>query len=200
MEIDFLGLNSTTKFEHMEKLNFSKDAIFPTETGEVETSLSLSRPSYGEILSEKNKWAEFYSSGGSSTGQPSLCLVPPPVFHPSTTAAGFLYNIHDDRLTELRKISEIPVKPVMLYSAGRANVLNYNIPEKGESNMYITGKNESHRLSDHTRNGYTPTVAMARRATLARFLEQRLHSTESSKDSPSHGEADECQQQGEQRP
>ncbi|KAL3613546.1 hypothetical protein CASFOL_042580 [Castilleja foliolosa] len=198
MEIDFLGLNSTTKLNNMEERN-SIDAIFPTDIG-VETSLSLStttRPSlyyHREIISEK-KGVEFYSSSGSSTFTVCSLTGPPPVFHPfaTNTTAGFPYNLNE-KLTELRKMTKIPVVPAsltMLSSAGCANAIN------AENSMYIAANNGPHWISDHTTTttGYTPTVAMARRATLARFLEQRLHRyIESSKDSPSHGKVIEGQQ------
>ncbi|KAL3621784.1 hypothetical protein CASFOL_034444 [Castilleja foliolosa] len=192
MEIDFLGLNSTTKLNNMEERN-SIDAIFPTDIG-VETSLSLStttRPSlyyHREIISEK-KGVEFYSSSGSSTFTVCSLTGPPPVFHPfaTNTTAGFPYNLNE-KLTELRKMTKIPVVPASLTMPGCASAIN------AENSTYIAANNGPHWISDHTTTtGYTPTVAMARRATLARFLEQRLHRLNRGKDSPSHGKVIEGQ-------
>ncbi|CAA0814569.1 Unknown protein, partial [Striga hermonthica] len=146
--------------------------------GVVETSLSLSTGHslyyHREILNfseKKGKLAEFSSSssGGSTatrcsfTGKQSLAFVPPPIYRPSpttTAAPGPFYNL------KLRKINEIQSEPASIIT-----MLYDNAQEKGKA---VPG------LSVHARicssgPGYTPTVAMARRATLARFLEKRLH-------------------------
>ncbi|GER27292.1 jasmonate Zim-domain protein [Striga asiatica] len=143
MEIDFLGLNSSTTARPSdnieEQYGFKDAAIFSAANLGVETSLSLSTaPSLScktEILnfSEKKekKLAEFYYLNHTST--------------------------------QLRKASQIPAEAALI------SMITDNLQEKAAP-----------RLSDHARicrtiPGYTPTVAMARRATLARFLEKRLH-------------------------
>ncbi|KAI3462172.1 hypothetical protein Pfo_018835 [Paulownia fortunei] len=121
--------------------------------------------------------AHYNQENAPKTEQPSLLLVPRPVFHPSSTP-GLLFDLND-KSTDFRNISELQAEPAsltMLYS-GCANVLNDTLPEKAENTMYKAGKSST-GLSDHARictRGHTPTVAMARRATLARFLEKRSH-------------------------
>ncbi|KAK6127453.1 hypothetical protein DH2020_038802 [Rehmannia glutinosa] len=190
MEIDFLGLNST-KYDKLEQER-SNYAFIDTAKVEVETSLSLSTSSslyyQREILNFSEKKKKKFpcdkidrscsnSSSSTVTEQHNLFLVPPPIFRRSAAAAGFLYDLND-KPNDLRSMSEIPDQPAsltMLYSVG-ANFVNDTLPQKSDNSMYITG---NARLSDHarirTKNGHTPTVAMARRATLARFLEKRLH-------------------------
>ncbi|XP_011085843.1 uncharacterized protein LOC105167721 isoform X2 [Sesamum indicum] len=189
MEIDFLGLNSP-KYVDVERQS-CKNSFTDSGNGGVETSLSLSTSS---SLDSQRDILNFCESGNpagtlrtlnaSKTEQHSLILVSTPVFRPSptTTTAGFLYDLNDNS-TSLRNISELPVEPAsltMLYAGcPSTTVFNDALSEKADGTMYMVG-NTSTRLADSARictrkTGYTPTVAMARRATLARFLEKRLH-------------------------
>ncbi|KAK4430427.1 hypothetical protein Salat_1343400 [Sesamum alatum] len=182
MEIDFLGLNSS---KHDVERQSCKNSFTDSANGGVETSLSLSTTSsldsHRDILNfcqSGNSTSTLRSLNASKTEQPSLILVSTPVFRPTpTTTAGFLYDLNDNS-TNLRNMSELPAEPAasltMLYAGCPSTV-----SEKADgTTMYMVG-NTSTRLADNaricTRTGYTPTVAMARRATLARFLEKRLH-------------------------
>ncbi|KAL8550166.1 hypothetical protein ACS0TY_008842 [Phlomoides rotata] len=187
MEIDFLGLNFNSHKFCVEQED-SKNNVF-ADSGGVEISLSLSTSSHKEILnfSEKKKTWEFLacdkmipSCSGSklapyspeiSAKNEQLLLVATPVFH-RPSAAGFLYDLNDAASSNSRSNSELPTQSptsTMLYP--RCPTV-FNQPEKADKTMYIAG-NASTRLP---RTGYTPTVAMARKATLARFLEKRSHS------------------------
>ncbi|KAH6796923.1 TIFY domain/Divergent CCT motif family protein [Perilla frutescens var. hirtella] len=172
MEIDFLGLNSP-KY-NLEQEN-SKTPFIDTAGG-VEISLSLSSSS-SLNFSEKKKWefaacdkmissscsgstvcsfAPYNQENCHKTEQPSLLLVAPPLFrHPA--AAGFLYDLNDAATTNLRNMPQLYAACPTVFSE----------PEKAENSVYAAGNAST--------CGYTPTVAMARRATLARFLEKRLH-------------------------
>ncbi|KAL0396439.1 UNVERIFIED_CONTAM: hypothetical protein Scaly_0092300 [Sesamum calycinum] len=186
MEIDFLGLKSP-KYD-VERQS-CKNSFTDSGNGGVETSLSLSTSSsldsHRDILNfceSGNPAGTLRTLNASKTEQPSLILVSTPVFRPSptTTTAGFLYDLNENS-TNLRNISELPVEPAsltMLYAGCPSTVFNDALSEKADGTMYMVG-NTPTRLADSaricTRTGYTPTVAMARRATLARFLEKRLH-------------------------
>ncbi|XP_057807257.1 uncharacterized protein LOC131021931 [Salvia miltiorrhiza] len=156
MEIDFLGLNSP-KYK-LEQANLKNPFI--DTTGGFEISLSLSSSS-SLNFSDKKKWEfaggdEMLSSCSGSTicglapydqDNSSLLLVAPPPFrHPA--GGGFLYDLNDAATPNLR-----------------------NMSVSAETNVYVSG-NATTGISTR---GHTPTVAMARRATLARFLEKRLH-------------------------
>ncbi|PIN00264.1 hypothetical protein CDL12_27233 [Handroanthus impetiginosus] len=195
MEIDFLGLNSP-KFGKFQQEG-PKDAFMDSE---VETSLSLSTSSsldsQRQMLSfcekKKTTWefpsdkmipassnaslVHYNQERAPNTEHNSAVFVPTPVYHASP-AAGFLYNLNK-RSTNLSNISELPAKPAsltMVY-ASCAAVFNDTLPQKADNPMYMSGS-ASTRLPNARipTRGHTPTVAMARRATLARFLEKRLH-------------------------
>ncbi|KAL1540763.1 hypothetical protein AAHA92_25069 [Salvia divinorum] len=159
MEIDFLGLNSS-KYK-LDQGNLRNP--FLDSAGGVEISLSLSTSSSFNF-SDKKKWEfanyedEMLSSScrgdticglddSHFTEQPSLLLVAPPAFR-QPSGGGFPYYVNDAATPNLR-----------------------NMSMSAESNGYNTG-NASIGIST---GGHAPTVAMARRATLARFLEKRLH-------------------------
>ncbi|KAG6403297.1 hypothetical protein SASPL_135514 [Salvia splendens] len=157
MEIDFLGLNSSNY--KLEQGNLKYPFLDPA--GGVETSLSLSTSSSFNF-SDKKKWEfasnedEMQSSYDTICGldkshvteQPSLLLVARPAFLQASGGGGFRYDVNDAATPNLR-----------------------NLSLSAETNGYNTG-NASNGIST---GGHTPTVAMARRATLARFLEKRLH-------------------------
>ncbi|KAL9152151.1 hypothetical protein ABFS82_11G100900 [Erythranthe guttata] len=172
MEIDFLGLNSPTFNTEQE---ISKNAFSDTVTcnsGGVETSLSLSTSTFQDNLNLNKKW-EFRNDCKkmitSSSGSSTSTLFPRPVFDPRITTTGFPFDLNQNS-TNSRDISEIP-ETASLPTINPDNVFIDNLSsKKAESTVLIAGK-ASLGLS----NGYTPTVAMARRASLARFLEKRSH-------------------------
>ncbi|KAL7094367.1 hypothetical protein ACP275_11G099200 [Erythranthe tilingii] len=173
MEIDFLGLNSPTFNTEQE---ISKDAFSDTDTcsgGGVETSLSLSTSTFQDNLNLNEKWEVgndckkmmITSSSDSSTST----LLPRPVFDPRITTTGFPFDLNQNS-TDSRDISEIP-ETASLAIINPDNVFIDNLSsEKAKNTVLIAGK-----ASLGFSNGYTPTVAMARRASLARFLEKRSH-------------------------
>ncbi|KAG8373490.1 hypothetical protein BUALT_Bualt11G0029600 [Buddleja alternifolia] len=183
MEIDFLGLNSSSKYSKMEQKASNNHEFTDLDNQGVETFLSLSTSS-SLNHSKKKAWGYGLPSCSSSSnstlssfayykrehvlnkGQPpNLVLVPKAIYPSSTT--GFRYN-PNDKSTNLRNISQIPC---------RINVYNGTLPEKATNTIYVAGNVSREPSSDARKcsRGYTPTVAMARRATLARFLEKRLH-------------------------
>ncbi|KAL8038298.1 hypothetical protein ABFX02_11G097500 [Erythranthe guttata] len=156
MEIDFLGLNSPIfKIEQ----EISKDAFSDTNTssgGGVETYLSLSPSTFQDNLNINEMITPslvHYNHGNTQEQQP--------------TSTGFLFDLNQN----LSNICEIPGDAASLPTINPDNVFIDNLSsEKAESAVLVAGK-----ASLGLCNGYTPTVAMARRASLARFLEKRSH-------------------------
>ncbi|KAL7094368.1 hypothetical protein ACP275_11G099300 [Erythranthe tilingii] len=168
MEIDFLGLNSPTfKIEQ----EISKDAFSDKNTsscGGVETSLSLSTSTFRGNLNINEMITSslvHYNHGNTQEQQP--------------TSTGFLFDLNQN-LSNL-----IPGEAASLPTINPDNVFIDNLSsEKAESAVLIAGK-----ASLGLCNGDTPTVAMARRASLARFLEKRSHRMNKAKTSHNMGKS-----------
>ncbi|KAL2521881.1 uncharacterized protein Fot_25804 [Forsythia ovata] len=185
MEIDFLGLNSkeSPNLEKGRRMNTFKD---PAIRG-ANISLSLSTCSSVDF-EENNTWAvPMHKMSPTCSGslekalareKSSLAFVPTPLNKLSSTA-GFLYDLNE-KPTDLRNISEPTAQPALLtfLNSGAAHVFHEILPDKANHVMFVFDKPFSATsTAEQSTNGYryTPTVAMARRATLARFLEKRMH-------------------------
>ncbi|XP_047982420.1 uncharacterized protein LOC125223225 isoform X2 [Salvia hispanica] len=148
MEIDFLGLNSS-KYK-LEQANL-KNPYLDSARG-VETSLSLSTSSSFNF-SDKKKW-EFASKEDEMRS--------------SSCRGDTICGVDKSHVTEQPSLLLV-APPAFRQASGGPNLRNLSL--LAETNGYNNG-NASNGISD---GGHTPTVAMARRATLARFLEKRLH-------------------------
>ncbi|CAI9758153.1 unnamed protein product [Fraxinus pennsylvanica] len=108
----------------------------------------------------------------------SLLFVPAP-FNKLSSTTGFLYDLNE-KPADLRNNADPTAQPALLtmMHSGAAHVFHEIIPDKGNHVMCVASKSSLATSSaEQSIRGYcyTPTVAMARRATLARFLEKRVH-------------------------
>ncbi|CAA2974305.1 Hypothetical predicted protein [Olea europaea subsp. europaea] len=192
MEIDFLGLNS--KPSHKSEKGIMKSAFKDSAIRGADISLSLSTSSSVDFegehlnLGENKTWAVPIDTMISTrsgnlekahTGEESsLAFVPAPLNKFSSTT-GFLCDLNE-KPAYLRTIADPTAQPALWTTmhSGAAHVFHEILPDKGNHVVCAAGKSSLATSSvEQSTWGYcyTPTVAMARRATLARFLEKRVH-------------------------
>ncbi|CAA3027834.1 Hypothetical predicted protein [Olea europaea subsp. europaea] len=193
MEIDFLGLISkqSQKLEKGRRKNTFKDsAIRGADISLSLSTISSSVDLKGEPLSfgEINGWTvpinkmiptcEGSLEKDHAREKLSRACVQTPINKLSSTT-GFPYDLNE-KPTDSRNIFEPTAQPAFLtlLHSGAAHVFHEILPDKANHLMRVSSKSSLVTSTNEkcTRGyRYTPTVAMARRATLARFLEKRMH-------------------------
>ncbi|XP_051117907.1 uncharacterized protein LOC127242411 [Andrographis paniculata] len=172
MEIDFLGLSSP-------KFTMENPLIHPfSDSGRegIETSLSLctstsSLDSQTKIINliEKDMSLSYYNNTPKKNEHSS------PTVHPQFRPI-FLFDLNDTP-SGIRNIVSAENRPTevaslnAMYSASCPNIFGDTMQEKNDKAKFGMPIDPRRRIN----SGYTPTIAMARKATLARFLEKRLH-------------------------
>ncbi|XP_073309595.1 uncharacterized protein [Primulina huaijiensis] len=188
MEIDFMGLFSKN---HPDP-SYDPDAFVDSGIGSGERNVSLSlctgspmdgktvfqdfllkkiRKSPAENMTSIRNSAGKYDWENAQLGERSC---------PSFTGksiishSGFRFNRNDRSSISRNTFERILSLPASSSVICPTAVPNLFPAQKVDRKMYATGGASFHdtRKSEH---GYTPTVAMARKATLARFLEKRSH-------------------------
>ncbi|XP_075493867.1 uncharacterized protein LOC142531570 isoform X1 [Primulina tabacum] len=187
MEIDFMGLYSKKPAP-----SYDPDAFVDSGIGSGERNVSLSlctssamdgKTVFQDFLRKKipKSPAENMTSIRNSAGkydwenaQLGERSCPSLTGKPINSHSGFRYNRNDissiSRNTLERTLSLLASSTVFCPTAAP----NLFPAQKADRKMYATG-DASFDDTGKSKHGYAPTVAMARKATLARFLEKRSH-------------------------